>query len=80
MRRPRTPRQGWAKVSLGISTLFAALLVGYFFLTGNPLYGFASGALVVAAGVYEYRRNRQAEVAAERYEAEANASRRRDRQ
>lgn len=73
------PREGWAKVSLGISFVFAIGVFVYFALNDAPLNGAALGVLVIAAGIWEYRRKRQDERTAERYEAEAEEQRRKNR-
>lgn len=64
---------------LGISLLFAVGLFGYLWLAGQPLKAVGGCLLVVGAGVFEYRRTMQDIVAAERHEAEAEASQRRRR-
>lgn len=79
MRKPRAPRRGWAKITLGLSLLFAVGAFVYLSLSGAPVAGAALGVLVVAAGVWEYRRKRQVQVTAERYDADAEESRRRNR-
>lgn len=79
MRKPRAPRQGWAKISLGLSLLFAVGAFVYFALAGAPLSGAGLAILVVVAGIWEYRRKRQDQITAERYEAEAENNRRRNR-
>lgn len=80
MRKPRVPNRGWAKITLGVSLLFAVGAFVYLALSGAPVNGAVLGALIVAAGVLEYRRKRQDEIVAERYEAEAERNRQRDRQ
>lgn len=68
----RTERQrGWAKVSLGVSMLFAAGAFAYFLLQGRVITGAGFGAIVVIAGIWEYRRRLQDLRASNRYEAEA---------
>jgi hypothetical protein len=79
MRKPRTPRRGWAKITLGISLLFAVGAFVYLSLAGAPVAGAALGVLVVLTGVLEYRRKRQVQITAERYEADAEENRRRNR-
>jgi ABC-type bacteriocin/lantibiotic exporter with double-glycine peptidase domain len=79
MRKPRAPRSGWAKITLGLSLLFAVGAFVYLSLSGAPLAGAALGALVVAAGIWEYRRKLQVQITAERYEAEAEENRQRNR-
>lgn len=79
MRKPRSPRQGWAKITLGISILFAVGAFVYFTLAGAPLNGVGLGVVVIVAGIWEYKRRRRAEITAERYEAEAEKNRRRNR-
>lgn len=64
--------RGWAKIRLGLSLLFAVGIFVYFSLSSVPLYGVAFAALIIVAGVWEYRRTQQDAVAAERYEAEAD--------
>lgn len=80
MSRRRIPKQGWAKVTLGVSGLFAAGFVAYFWLAGTPLRGIALGVLLVLAGYWEYRRKLQDERVARRYEAEAEEQKRNRRQ
>lgn len=80
MRKPRTPRRGWAKVTLGLSLLFAVGAFAYMSLTGRPLAGAALGALVILAGIWEYRRKLQDQITAEKFEAEAEQRRRRRNQ
>lgn len=77
MRIPRTPSRGWAKITLGLSFLFAVAVFIYFTLAGTPLNGIVLGVLVVITGIWEYRRKRQDEIMAERYEAEAEEQRHR---
>lgn len=64
---------------LGISLLFAVGLFGYLWLAGLPYRAVVGSLLVIAAGLFEYRRTMQDIVAAERHEAEAEASQRRRR-
>ena len=72
-------REGWAKISLGISVLFAIGVLVYFALNDAVVNGVALAVLVVIAGIWEYRRKRQDERTAERYEAEAEEQRRKNR-
>lgn len=76
MSRRRIPKQGWAKITLGVSVLFAAGAVGYFWLAAAPLRGVALGALLLIAGYWEYKRKLQDERVARRYEAEAEEQKR----
>lgn len=78
MSKPR-PREGWAKISLGISFVFAIGVFVYFALNDALLNGAALGVLVIIAGIWEYRRKRQDERTAERYEAEAEEHRQKNR-
>ncbi|ESP88468.1 hypothetical protein [Candidatus Halobonum tyrrellensis] len=80
MRKLRTPTRGWAKVTLGVSLLFAVGAFGYFALAGAPVNGAILGAIIVVAGVWEYRRKLRDEIVAEKFEAEAEQNRRRGRQ
>lgn len=80
MRKPRTPRRGWAKISLGLSLLFAVGIFGYLSLSGVPLYGAAFAVFIILTGIWEYRRKRKDAITAERYEAEAEEQRQRHRQ
>lgn len=73
------PRKGWAKISLGISVLFAIAVLVYFALNDALLNGVALAVLVIIAGLWEYRRKRQDERTAERYEAEAEEQRQKNR-
>ena len=66
-------------MTLGLSLLFAVGAFGYFALSGAPVNGAVLGALIVVAGYWEYRRKRQDEIVAERFEAEAEEDRQRDR-
>lgn len=79
MRKPRTPRRGWAKVTLGVSLLFAVGAFVYLSLSGAPVAGAALGVLVILAGIWEYRRKLQDQITAEKFEAEAEERRRRNR-
>jgi hypothetical protein len=76
MPNSRLRRNGWATVGLGLSIVFAVAAFAYFALAGTPLRGAVLGALVLAAGVWEYRRKLQDTVVAESYEAEAEEQRR----
>ena len=69
----RTPNRGWAKVTLGLSLLFAVGAFGYFALSGAPVNGAVFGTIIVIAGYWEYKRKLQDEIVAERVEAEAEA-------
>jgi hypothetical protein len=73
-------RRAVARVSLGLSLLFAVGAFVVLSLLGRPVAGAALGALSVFAGLFEYRRTMQDIVSTERFEAEAEASQRRDRQ
>lgn len=79
MSKPQAPREGWAKVSLGLSLLFGVGVFVYFALNDALLNGAALGVLVVIAGVWEYRRKRQDKRTVERYEAEAEEQRQKNR-
>lgn len=74
-----TTTQGWAKIALGLSLLFAVGAFVYFSLAGVPIRGAVLGLLVAVAGYWEYRRKLQDERTALRYEAEAEKSRERRR-
>ena len=78
MSEPRS-REGWAKVSLGLSVLFAIGVFVYFVLNDAVVNGVALAVLVILAGIWEYRRKRQDERTAERYEAEAEEQRQKNR-
>ena len=78
MSKPRQ-REGWAKISLGISVLFAIGVLVYFVLNDALLNGVALAVLVILAGIWEYRRKRQDVRTAERYEAEAEEQRQKNR-
>lgn len=75
----KTPKKGQAKLTLGLSLLFAVVGFAYLTLNGNMLNGAALGLLVIGAGFWEYRRKLQDERAAARYEAEAEQHRERRR-
>jgi hypothetical protein len=77
MGRRRLSRYGLANLSLGLSILFAVAAFVYLALAGSPLRGAALGGLVLAAGYWEYRRKIQDKRTSERYEAEAEAQKRR---
>ena len=72
-------RRGRAKISLGLSLVFAVAAFVYLSLSQTVYHGMALGALVAAAGYWEYRRNMQDVIAAERLEADAEKNRRRQR-
>jgi len=78
-RRDLISRRGQAKVTLGVSLLFAVGLFVYLSLAGRPLRAAVLGVLVVVAGVWEYRRTMQDLVTTERYEAKAEEQRRKRR-
>lgn len=65
-------------MTLGLSLLFAVGAFVYFSLAGRPVAGAALGALVVLAGVWEYRRKLQDQIIAEKFEAEAEERKRRN--
>lgn len=75
----RVPKQGWAKLTLGLSIVFAVGSFVYFSLAGTPLQGAVLGVLVLGAGYWEYKRKLQDERTAERYEREAEAQRQKNR-
>lgn len=79
MRKLRKPRRGWAKITLGVSFLFAVGVFIYFTLIHAPLNGMVVGIFVVIAGIWEYRRKQKAEIRAERYEAKTDENRQRNR-
>ncbi|GAA0245585.1 hypothetical protein ACFFQF_04810 [Haladaptatus pallidirubidus] len=74
--RLRGPQRGWAKITLGVSILFAVVVFVAFSLTGQPFRGAAGGVLVIVAGIWEWRRKRKDEIRAERLESEAGENRR----
>jgi len=73
-------KQGWAKIALGLSLLFAVGVFGFLAVAGSPLRGVAVGLLVIVAGYWEYKRKVQDERTALRYEADAEESKQRRRQ
>jgi hypothetical protein len=77
--RELTSRRGRAKVTLGLSILFAVGVFLYFWFGNNPYRGSVLGVLVIVAGLWEYRRTMQDLVTAERYESKAEESRRKRR-
>jgi hypothetical protein len=79
MRKLRTPRSGWAKITLGVSLLFAVGVFVYFSLVNEPVNGAALAVLIIITGYWEYRRKLQDQITAERYEAEAKENRQQDR-
>lgn len=77
--RLRGPRRGWAKITLGISLLFAVGLFVVFALAGSPLRGSVGGVLIIVAGLWEWRRKRKDEIRAETLEAKAEAEQQKHR-
>lgn len=75
----RIPKQGWAKLTIGLSLAFAVGSFIYFSLAGAPFRGVALGVLVIGAGFWEYTRKLQDQRTAERYEREAEAQRQKNR-
>jgi hypothetical protein len=71
-----TKLRGRAKLSLGLSLVFAVGAFGYLALTQTLVHGAGIALLVVLAGLWEYRRKRADAVRAERFEAEAEEQRR----
>jgi len=67
--------KGRARVTLGVSVLFSAGALAWFWYQGDSLTGFGLAALLTAAGYWEYRR-RIADVR-RAARAEADAERRR---
>ncbi|MGA9402558.1 hypothetical protein [Haladaptatus sp.] len=80
MRRFRGPQRGWAKITLGISILFAVVVFVFLWIQGSPVQGAAVGIVVIGAGIWEWRRKRTDQIRAERFEAEAEENRRKRRQ
>lgn len=80
MRRFRGPRRGWAKITLGVSILFAVGVFVFLSFQGSPIRGAAVGVLVIAGGIWEWRRKRTDQIRAERFEAEAEENQRKRRQ
>ncbi|EFW90993.1 hypothetical protein ZOD2009_17643 [Haladaptatus paucihalophilus DX253] len=76
MRRVRGPRRGWAKITLGVSLLFAVGVFVFLSIQGSPVRGAAGGLLIIVAGLWEWRRKRSDQIRAERFEAEAEESQR----
>lgn len=74
-----TRNRGRAKLTLGLSILFAVGGFAYFWLSDAPFQGVGVGVLVLLAGYWEYRRTLQDQRTAERYEREAEAQRQKDR-
>lgn len=75
--RSRDRRRGWTTLGLGLSVAFAVAAFAYFALAGTPLRGAVLAVVVLAAGVWEYRRKMRDTVVAESYEAEAEEQRQR---
>ena len=78
--RLRKPQRGWAKITLGVSILFAVVVFVALSLSGQPLRGAAGGVLVIVAGIWEWRRKLKDEIRAEKLEAEAEEQQRKRRQ
>ena len=74
-----TKLRGRAKLSLGLSLVFAVAAFGYLTLTRSLFHGTGIAVIVIVAGIWEYYRKRSDAIAAERYEAEAEERQRRDR-
>ncbi|WP_435152315.1 hypothetical protein [Haladaptatus sp. DFWS20] len=77
--RLRGPQRGWAKITLGVSLLFAVVVFVALSLAGQPFRGVAGGVLIIVAGIWEWRRKRSDEIRAEQLEAEAEESQRKRR-
>jgi hypothetical protein len=71
-----TKLRGHAKLSLGLSLVFAVAAFAYLTLTRSLFHGAGIAVLVILAGLWEYRRTRADAIVAERYEAEAEEQRR----
>jgi len=71
-----TKLRGRAKLSLGLSLVFAVAAFVYLTLTQSLFQGAGLAVLVILAGIWEYYRKRSDAIAAERYEAEAEEQRR----
>lgn len=71
-----TKLRGRAKLSLGLSLVFAVAAFVYLTLTRSLFQGAGLALLVILAGIWEYYRKRSDAIAAERYEAEAEEQRR----
>jgi hypothetical protein len=71
-----TKLRGRAKLSLGLSLVFAVAAFVYLTLTQSLFQGAGLAFLVILAGIWEYYRKRSDAIAAERYEAEAEEQRR----
>lgn len=71
-----TKLRGRAKLSLGLSLVFAVAAFVYLTLTQSLFHGAGLALLVILAGIWEYYRKRSDAIAAERYEAEAEEQRR----
>jgi ABC-type nickel/cobalt efflux system permease component RcnA len=71
-----TKLRGRAKLSLGLSLVFAVVAFVYLTLTQSLVQGTGLAVLVILAGIWEYYRKRSDAIAAERYEAEAEEQRR----
>ena len=71
-----TKLRGRAKLSLGLSLVFAVAAFAYLKLTQSLFHGTGIAVIVILAGLWEYYRKRSDAIAAERYEAEAEEHRR----
>ncbi len=80
MRRVRGPQRGWAKITLGVSILFAVGVFVFLSMQGSPIRGAGVGLLIIVAGIWEWRRKRSDQIRAERFEAEAEENQRKRRQ
>lgn len=79
MSNSRVSKRGLAKVSLGLSLLFAVGIFVYLSLKGTPMNGVILGILIVISGIWGYRRRLQDEMTVEKYEAKAEKDRQRNR-
>ncbi|WP_266075641.1 hypothetical protein [Haladaptatus caseinilyticus] len=77
--RLRGPQRGWAKITLGVSLLFAVVVFVALSFAGQPFRGVAGGVLIIVVGIWEWRRKRSDEIRAEQLEAEAEESQRKRR-
>jgi ABC-type bacteriocin/lantibiotic exporter with double-glycine peptidase domain len=71
-----TKLRGRAKLSLGLSLVFAVVAFTYLTLTQSLFHGTGIAIVVILAGVWEFYRKRSDAIAAERFEAEAEEQRR----
>lgn len=77
---PRKPKgYGLALISLGVSILFAAVALAYFWYQGDLFTGVGFALLILVAGAWEFRRRLVDARTVEELEADAEERRERNR-